>query len=298
MMNVTLLQLSYFVEICNIGNFTKAAEAKHVTQPTMTNVVKELEAEFSVKLLERSNKEVLLTDVGKEFLEMSIHLLDYADYMKTIMLDKAEESYRLLLGIPNMTNAACFTELFSVFRKDYPDIEIQATHDVTINLLQLLDAGKLNVLLVPYKPDGANYEYLIWKKTRFLFCVSKHHPLAKKKVLSMWDVCNVPIISYFGDSYLENFNLAEKYRESGHKLEVLYRCTQINILQELIRKNQGCGFLIEGSFSKESGIVGIPMEEPLPVTIYLVWTRESGRLSVIRKLLKCVRCYLDSNATE
>ncbi len=289
---MTLLQLSYFTEICRVGNFTRAAENRHVTQPTMTNAIKDLEAEFNVKLLERSNKEVLLTEAGKEFLEMSVQLLDYAAYMKAIMLEKTEENHRLLLGIPNMTNAACFTEFFGVLHKKYPDIEIQSTHDVTVNLLRLLDAGKLNLLLVPYKPTDTKYRHLVWKQTRFLFCVSKAHPLADKKQVSVRQICREPIVSYFGDSYLANFNLAEKYRENGHELKAVYRCTQINIMQEMIRKNEGCGFLIEGSFSQESGIVGIPMEEPLSVTIYLVWTRESARFSTAQKALGCVRAYL------
>lgn len=289
---MTLLQLSYFVEICRAENFTRAAEAKHVTQPTMTNVVKDLETEFRIRLLDRSNKAVLLTAAGEEFLEMAVSLLDYADHMKTVMLDKTEEGCRLLLGIPNMTNAACFTELFGVFHQTYPDIEVQSTHNVTVNLLHLLDAGKLDLLVVPYQPADAKYCHLVWKKTRFLFCVSRDHPFAGRKVLSIRDVCDEPIISYFGDSYLRNFNLAEKYRANGHELKIVYRCTQINIMQDLIRKNVGCGFLIEDSFSEGSGIVGIPMDESLPVTIYLVWTREGARLSVVQKALKCIRAYL------
>ena len=264
----------------------------HVTQPTVTNAIKELEAEFNVKLLERSNKEVLLTQTGKDFLEMSVQLLDYAAYMKAIMLEKTEENHRLLLGIPNMTNASCFTEFFGVFHKQYPDIEVQSTHDVTVNLMRLLDAGKLNLLLVPYKPTDAKYCHLVWKQTRFLFCVSKEHPLAGQRQVSIRQICKEPIVSYFGDSYLANFNLAEKYRANGHELKTVYRCTQINTMQEMIRKNEGCGFLIEGTFLEGSGIVGIPMDEPLPVTVYLVWTKESVRFSVAQKVLRCVRTYL------
>lgn len=295
---MTLLQLSYFVEICREGNFTRAAEAQHVTQPTMTNVVKDLETEFGIRLLDRSNKAVLLTAAGTEFLEMAVSLLDYADHIKMVMLDKSKEDHHLLLGIPNMTNAACFTELFGVIHRAYPDIEIDTTHNMTANLLHLLDAGKLHLLMVPYQPADAKYCHLIWKKTRFLFCVSKNHPLATKKVLSIQDICDEPIISYFGDAYLRNFNLTEKYRANGHEMKIVYRCNQINIMQDLIRKNVGCGFLIENSFLKESGIVGIPMDESLSVTIYLIWTRESSRLSVVQKALKCSRAYLGDPSSK
>lgn len=295
---MTLLQLSYFVEICHTGSFTRAAEAMHVTQPTITSAVKNLEIEFNIMLIEHNNKELSLTLAGKDFLEMSIQLLNYADHMRMIMQDKVEEVNRVFLGIPYMTNAACFPELFGVLHKRYPDIEIQSTHDVTANLLPLLDTGRLNMLLVPYKPTDGKYCCLIWKKTRFLFCVSENHPLAGRKLLSVREVCREPVISYFGDAYLRNFNLAERYRENGHEMEVICRCSQINIMQDLIRENEGCGFLIEDSFSEDSGIVGIPMEEGLPVTVYLVWTKESARLSSVQKTLKCIRAYLGGKVQD
>ena len=286
---MTLLQLEYFMEICRLRNFTKAAEMKHVTQPVMTNAVKSLEAEFGIRLIERTNKELHLTAAGEMLRDMAERLLVEADQIRQTMFDMADEKHCLLFGCPNMTNAAHFPELFQLIHNACPDIEIQSVHELAAKLYPMLDKGELNLLLIPYKPVSEKYYYSLWRKTRFLFCMPKDHPLAERKSLSFRDICHEPLISYIGDVYLDSFDLKKKYRENGGELEIIYRCSQINIMHDLIRRKQGCGFLIADSFSGESGIVGVPVEEEeMSVTSYLVWTRENARLSVVRRVLACV----------
>ena len=76
---MTLLQLSYYVEVCRLQNFTRAAQNMNVTQPTVTNAVRDLENEFGVRLLERTNKTLALTPAGQELFEMAVQLLNFSD---------------------------------------------------------------------------------------------------------------------------------------------------------------------------------------------------------------------------
>ena len=88
---MTLLQLTYFVELCRTKNFTRAAENQNVTQPTVSNAVRDLELEFGLKLLERDNRHLALTPAGEELLDMALQLLSYADEIRLVMQDRAEE---------------------------------------------------------------------------------------------------------------------------------------------------------------------------------------------------------------
>lgn len=290
---MTLLQLSYYAEVCRTKNFTRAAENLNVTQPTITNAVRDLEQEFGLKLMERDKKHLILTETGEELLDMALQLLDYADYIQLVMQDRAEEKRRLLLGVPNMTHAAGFPDFFRLLHRSYPDMEIQTVHDITVNLMPELCSGRLHMLMVPYKPKEAQCRYLVWKKTRFLFCVPAGHPLADRGTVRIEDICHEPLISHFGDIYLQNYDLRRRYLELGAEMNIVYRCDQINMMHELIRSGEGCGFLIEGTFMEE-GIVGLALEEELPVTLYLVWTKESERYAVVKKVLQKVREYQNS----
>lgn len=284
---MTLLQMTYYVEVCRTENFIKAAENLHVTQPTITNAVRSLEDEFHLRLINRSSKSFEVTDAGQALLEMSIQMLAYQDWINVVMRDKAASISKLRLGIPNMCNAAYFPRFFSILHKTYPEIEIATTHDLTAALLPQLSDGKLDMLIIPYRPTDSQYLSVEIMHSKFLFCVSKDSPYASRTHISIKDICNKPIISFFGDQYLKNLNIADKYRSFGGELRVSYRCNQISVLLSLIRKNEGCGFLIQEVVTEDSGIVAIPLDEDLPVTLYLVWTKESTRLSSVRKTLQC-----------
>ena len=289
---MTLLQLTYFLSVSRNKNFTRAAAEMHVTQPTITNAVRDLEGEFGVKLIERTNKSFLITKEGKELFDMALHLLSHAEEIKLIMRDRAAEGNRLLFGCPLMTGAAEFANFFKLLHQEYPNIEVETTHALTKDLLAQLDDGKLQMVLVPYQPDQTKYRYMIWKHSKFLFCVPRNHRLACKKIISFADICYEPIISYFGDGYLTQFNLTQQYLANGATPQIVYRCSQIGVMKELIRRGEGCGFLIEGALDGVNGIVGIPLLEKLPVTFYLVWRKESERYSVIQKTLKVLRKHL------
>lgn len=66
---MNLRKLEYFQEVCRTGNFTQAATNLYVAQPAITNAIHKLESEFSVKLLNRSNKSVTMTKEGEIFFE-------------------------------------------------------------------------------------------------------------------------------------------------------------------------------------------------------------------------------------
>ncbi len=64
---MTITQLIYFREVCDRGGVTAAARATHVSQPTITNAIRDLEKEFSVNLFSRNNKKMILTEEGTYF---------------------------------------------------------------------------------------------------------------------------------------------------------------------------------------------------------------------------------------
>ena len=292
---MTLLQLNYFLAVCRAQNFTHAAASLHVTQPTVTTAVRELETEFGVRLIDRSNKSFTVTPEGEELQDMALHLLSYAEQIRLVMQDRAAAANRLSFGCPRMTAAAEFPNLFRTLHRAYPEIEVETSHGFTRELLPRLDNGQLQMLLIPSPPDASRYRFLVWRRSRYLFCVPETHPLAGRSSVSFADICHEPLISFVGDAYLDNFQLTQRYLEQGVKPEIVYRCNQISVMRELIRQGEGCGFLLEGVPEGGSGVVGLPLTEELPVTFYLVWSRESERFSAVQRALKVLRRHRDNS---
>ena len=84
--------LRYFVEMAKVGNMSKAAENLHITQPTMSRQLKDLEYELKVKLFHRTNYNIRLTDEGLLFFNRAVDLLNLVDKTKEEFVKKKELS--------------------------------------------------------------------------------------------------------------------------------------------------------------------------------------------------------------
>lgn len=96
-----LRQLSYFLEVANHGSFSKASEAIHLSQPTLSKMVKNLEDELGVVLFNRSTRKVELTDAGKVVLTHAQSVLHAAQHLLLAVADLTEmKSGQFRLGLP------------------------------------------------------------------------------------------------------------------------------------------------------------------------------------------------------
>jgi DNA-binding transcriptional LysR family regulator len=286
---MNLLQLQYFIEVCQEGNFTHAANKIHVTQPTLTKAIKELEKEFQVALLYREKGSIKLTPPGEQLYQMATHVLQDVSHIYQVMDDYGHKSRVVKLGTTFMTNVTCFPELYQLIHQKFPDVTLQVTHALTEQLTKQMLERKLNMMMVPYPPEEPSLSYLHWRKKRFLFCVNEHHPLAHRSKVTFKDICHEPIVSYFGDQYLMRLKLAEKFKEAGGELHIIHRCEQILVMQDLIRHGIGSGFMMEGSFLPGNGIVGIAMDEEFVADVYIVWSKQYNDFFLLKELVNYLK---------
>ena len=291
---MNLLQLQYFLAVCQEENFTRAAAKIHVTQPTLTKAIKELEKEFQVPLLYRGRHGVLPTTPGETLLSMAVPILQETKYLQQVMESYASSQQVLRLGTTFMTNVSCFPSFYQCLHERFPKVEVNVTSDLTHNLLPKLENGQVNLLLVPYPPENCRYPYFLWCTRRFLFVVPENHPLANREKVGFKDICHEPLISYFGDQYLMRHGLPEKFKKAGGELKIIHRCNQIQIMQELIRKGLGCGFMMEDSFKPGDGVVGLPLEDEFTTNVYVIWNKESQKIFFFKDIIK----YLQRQAKE
>lgn len=100
-----LYQLQYFREVCLMNGITKAAESLHVSQPAVSNAIKELEEEFQIKLFKRINKKLILTEEGAYFLLEVENLLEQSNQIIRNMTRMRDKKQSVRLGIPPMIGA-------------------------------------------------------------------------------------------------------------------------------------------------------------------------------------------------
>ncbi|CDA78706.1 transcriptional regulator [Clostridium sp. CAG:242] len=105
-----LSQLEYFQTICKHCNLTRAAEELHVSQPSLTHVIHDLEQEFGLTLFLRQNKGLVLTEEGRQFLDETNRLLEQTNYFVSRMKILGQSNQVVHFGLPPASATLFFVQ--------------------------------------------------------------------------------------------------------------------------------------------------------------------------------------------
>ena len=219
-----IIQLQYFVEVVKSNNISKAAKKLYVSQPSISTSIKELEKEFNTTLFIRYNNQLTLTDEGHFLYVQAVKLLQEFDKVHDDMMSYVKKAEILKIGIPPMIGTFFVPKILEEFSKDHPHVEFQlielaskANREAMLN--QEISLG----LTVKEKkeafPDSLKYHKVV--NTTLLFVVNKNHPLAKKKVIDIPDLDNVPLILMKEDA-LQSSLVQKVFKKNNSKIEVYF----------------------------------------------------------------------------
>lgn len=280
-----LMQLNYFKTACEYSNISKAAEALHISQPSISTAIKELENEFGVPLLNRSTKGFSLTQEGYIFLELVNDLLKNVDSIVETMHDLGNKRNLIRIGVPPMIGYCLFPKMYAHFHKTYPEINVQTREYGTHSILDALNNNLLDVAIVPSNDiDRKKYHILPITETITVYCVSKDHKYAGLKNISTVQLKDEPLIM-FGDDFYQNDYIKAEFSNNGVIPKVILKTNQISTILNIISNNIATGFLFKEIVNDHPDLVGIPFEKPSPVKISLVWRNNTHLFNDAEKFI-------------
>lgn len=142
--------LGYFLAVAREENFTRAAEQLHVTQPTLSRQIADLEAELGVKLFTRSNHNIILTEDGMLLKRRAQEILSLADKTKRDFYYKEENlEGTITIGSGEFLSTGILTDCIAAFRKKYPLVRYE------------LYSG---LRFIPFAPALESTTAFAWKK--------------------------------------------------------------------------------------------------------------------------------------
>lgn len=220
--------LKYFLTVSEIGNITKAANSMHLTQPTLSRQLQELEKELGQKLFIRGNHSVSLTPEGIILRKRAQEIIDLVDKTETEFTSfKDEVMGDIFIGSGETKSIKLITDIMKTLKKDYPKIKFHIVSGDSGDLVERLDKGLLDfcVLIQPFNLEKYDYIDLCEKDTWGLL-LRKDDPLADKKSIKIEDLMELPLIisrqairktdennvflNWFGNNF-ENLNIAGTY---------------------------------------------------------------------------------------
>lgn len=180
-MNLTLRQLRAFAAVAEAGSFTAAARELHLTQSALSVLVRELEREMGVQLLDRNTRRVSLSEAGREFLP-SVHRLlgELAGAVAgvTDLRDKKKGVLRLVA--PQLMACTLMPQVIASYRARFPDVEVRLVDTLPEHLLAGVMAGDAELAVGQDVPvDDAIRRQTLFRDRHWLIC-PPNHPFAQR----------------------------------------------------------------------------------------------------------------------
>ena len=289
-----LAQLNYFKMVCKYNNITRAAAELSITQPSVSNAIKDLEEELGIKLFYRLSKGLSLTEEGSVFLKMTDDILIRLDTMVQEMRELGSQKKRVNIGIPPMVGTFLFPRLFQRFRAEHPEVNLSIVEHGSMHTRELVADGTLDTAIVAGVPQQGNedtpFESIHIMDTESLFCTSKSHCLACRESVDMDMISKEPLVMFKEDSY-HTTAIRKMFRARGMEPNVILYSSQLHTITELVANSVASSVLFKGVINYNEGVVGTPFEKPFISEIQLIWNKSRYLHGDIVKFIDFTRQY-------
>lgn len=288
---MNLTQLKYFQAVCVYQTVSAAAAYLHISQPTLSSAIKELESEFGLTLFRRQHSGMVLTEAGELLRNMSKELLVRADQIETVMHGLGTENKKLRLGVPPMIGYLLMPSIYSGFLKAYPDFQLEITEGGRQDLLKMLSDDFLDIVFLPHnRPLSSKLEMQGVMRLEIVCCASIDNPIAGLKTVCAADLAATPLI-LFKDSFFQTEEIKKWFAFSDVEPKILMQTNQFSTMQTIISSNAAVGFLFKELVAANSQLVPIPIDEPMYVDVSLAWKKDSYVQNPMRKLISYFACF-------
>ncbi|MBQ6216544.1 MAG: LysR family transcriptional regulator [Erysipelotrichaceae bacterium] len=264
--------LRYFLAVAREENMSKAAELLHVSQPALSKAVKSLEEGLGKKLFVRHSFSIELTKEGALLRKRAEDLVSLADRIEKEFVSLDDElSGELYLGLAESYQIADLARQIRQMKVRYPDLHYHITSGDTEQLIDKLNSGVLDFLVIAQEPDTSVYEALEFpKKDIWGLVFPKDDPLAKKDKITVRDLKGLPLFCSMQGWENEIRNWA-KNDFKDLELEGTFRLSYNGSLFAKERLGYLLTFDRLIDTSEESGLVFRPLYPALESRLYLIW---------------------------
>ncbi len=250
----SLKQLKYLCAVAEHKHFSKAAEACHVTQSTLSAAVQELESQLGIVIFERSKKNVLITPLGEKLLHQArIILGDVEDFVSLAKSHDELLSGEIRLGVIPTIAPFLLPHLLADLRKRYQKLKLFLKEDLSSQLVQQLQQGDLDLIILAFPYALPEMNTLSLFKDEFLLCLPPGHQLEKSKVVKQQQLKGEKLLLLEEGHCLRDHALEACKLESADT-DLVYQGTSLHTLVQMVAN--GLGVTLLPAMSVEADVLG------------------------------------------
>ena len=291
---MNLRDLRYLVTLADLRHFGRAAEACHVSQPTLSTQLKKLEDELGVQLIERAPRKVMLTPVGSDIVVRARRVLADVEQMRETARRTADpEAGSVRLGLFPTLAPYLLPHVVPKIGSRFPRLELLLVEEKTEILLTQLREGRLDaaILALPLHEDWLQIERLF--EEPFLLAVPHGHTLARHDNLKLAELSREHLL-LLEDGHCMRDQALAVCAMAGAGEKDGFRATSLETLRQMVAAGVGITLLpllaVKPPVPVSESIELVRFRNPPPSRkLALVWRRSSALSGFLHKLAATLR---------
>lgn len=286
--------LRYFLTVVREESITKASDVLHITQPTLSRQLSQMEEELGVKLFHRGARKISLTNEGILLRRRAEEILQLVDKTEKELVEQEEQiEGKVSIGCGEIASVQLLPELFRAFREKYPRVKFDIFTATADLVKEQMDRGLLDLGLLLEPIDVEKYDFIrIGMKENWVVLMRPDDPLAEKESVTAKDLISQPLIlprrirvqselaSWFGDYY--------------EKLNVVFTSNLNTNGAIMVESGLAYSIVVEGavSFWNQAKIVYRSLKPALTATSVLAWKQGQPFSPAATKFIEFSKCFL------
>lgn len=270
-----LRTLRYFLTTATEGNITRAADVLHVTQPTLSRQIMELERELGTTLVLRGKKGLTLTDDGLYFRQRAEEIVELADRLEQQFAERSDTVSGLItIGATESIGSRMLAKLICRFAERYPLVQFHMYNEMADNIKDRLDKGLADIGLLLEPVDVQKYEYLrLSQKETWGILMRSDHPLAGSEQITPEEIIPYSLILPLREKVREDILNWLGREEKDLRIPLSYTLLSNAVL--LVEEGLGCAFCLDGALAVHSSpnLKFIPICPEKTTRSVLVWKK-------------------------
>ena len=290
-MAFSLRQLQYFVAVAEKGSVSGAAHTLSISQPAITEAIKDLEHDLGVTLFERHSRGLNTTYKGHQFLRHAKSILtSVSDARRTFSSEDDTAKGTLQLGVTSLVAGYVLSDILARYRRANPNVNVTAIEDNGEYLEHLLIGGELDVavMVISNLRDRMALQAEILEVSPYRLWLPLGHPLSAQQSISLSDVTSEPLIMLTVDEIEEA--TVKLLGALGQKPQIAFRTRSVEAVRSLVATGAGVSLLpdlvyrpwsLEGDRIEYRDVSGT-----LPVVqVGIVWRKGSNLSRAVRDFI-------------
>lgn len=286
--------LRYFLTVAQEESITRAAQLLHITQPTLSRQLAQLEEETGVKLFERGSRRLRLTSEGLLLCRRAQEILQLVDKTENELREQEEQiEGRIAIGCGELAAVRLLPPLFEAFRQKYPRISFELVTATADAVKEQMDRGILDLGLLLEPVDMEKYAFIRMRvREKWGVLMPSDDPLAQKDCITARELAALPLIlprrmqvqselaNWFGDAYKD--------------LQIVFTSNLSTNSAVMVQNRLAYSVVVEGAvpFWDAAQIAFRPLCPELCSTSVLAWKRGQPFSLAATKFIECAKCFL------